>query len=141
MYVIVILQRIASICFSISWVCRTIAKHFKKHPEHDEAISKFASRFCKKKAARGVISDGGINQSRTGLVTLCLLSSNQPLLPESPLGLSMFGSSKAQLPHFRLGRPGCRGTIRIAETDLQQFLDSLKQETKPQENPAAPSRS
>jgi hypothetical protein len=42
------------------------------------------------------------------------------------------------LPHFRLGRPGSRGAIRIAEVDLQRFLDSMKQQARPQETPAAP---
>ena len=32
------------------------------------------------------------------------------------------------LAHFRMGRPGCRGTIRIAEADLQAFMTSLRQE-------------
>jgi excisionase family DNA binding protein len=44
------------------------------------------------------------------------------------------------LPHFRLGRPGSRGAIRISETDLQRFLDSMKQQARPQETPAAPPR-
>jgi excisionase family DNA binding protein len=45
------------------------------------------------------------------------------------------------LPHFRFGRLGRRGAIRIAEADLQRFLDSMKQEARPQEIPAAPPRS
>jgi excisionase family DNA binding protein len=55
-------------------------------------------------------------------------------------GLVYLWVEQGVLPHFRLGRPGSRGAIRIAEDDLQRFLQSMKQETKPQEALAAPSR-
>ncbi len=32
------------------------------------------------------------------------------------------------LPHFRIGRPGSRGRIRIAETDIEIFLADQKVE-------------
>jgi hypothetical protein len=35
------------------------------------------------------------------------------------------------LPHFRLGKPGSRGTIRIDENDLTMFLESLKRVNRP----------
>jgi excisionase family DNA binding protein len=38
---------------------------------------------------------------------------------------------KDVLPHFRLGKPGSRGTIRIDESDLKTFLDSLKHAKRP----------
>jgi excisionase family DNA binding protein len=56
-------------------------------------------------------------------------------------GLIYLWIEQGTLPHYRFGRPGCRGTIRVAESDLRQFLDSLKQETKPKEQPPASSRS
>jgi len=42
---------------------------------------------------------------------------------------------KNVLPHFRLGKPGSRGTIRIDESDLKTFLDSLKRAKRPKESP------
>jgi len=54
-------------------------------------------------------------------------------------GLVYLWIEEGVLPHFRLGRPGTRGTIRVAETDLQQFLESLKQGMRPQVVPATPS--
>ena len=45
-----------------------------------------------------------------------------------------------RLPHYRLGRPGFRGAIRIAEADLAAFLASLKQETRPEEKLPAPTK-
>jgi excisionase family DNA binding protein len=41
------------------------------------------------------------------------------------------------LPHFRLGKAGTRGTIRVAETEFQRFLESMKHKARPQECPAA----
>jgi excisionase family DNA binding protein len=38
------------------------------------------------------------------------------------------------LPHFRLGKPGSRGSIRIAESDLELFLASLKRGEGPKES-------
>jgi hypothetical protein len=35
------------------------------------------------------------------------------------------------LPHFRLGKPGSRGTIRIDESDLRTFLESLRRAKGP----------
>jgi predicted site-specific integrase-resolvase len=45
------------------------------------------------------------------------------------------------LPHFRLGKPGTRGAIRIAEADLDAYLASLKRGEQPKESvPPAPKR-
>jgi excisionase family DNA binding protein len=38
---------------------------------------------------------------------------------------------KGILPHFRLGKPGSRGTIRIDESDLRTFLESLRRAKRP----------
>jgi hypothetical protein len=53
-------------------------------------------------------------------------------------GLVYVWVEQGVLPHFRLGRPGSRGAIRIAEADLRRFLDSMKQQARPQETSAAP---
>jgi excisionase family DNA binding protein len=43
------------------------------------------------------------------------------------------------LPHVRLGGKGRRGTIRVAEADLEAFLDSRRGEERPSRPmPAAP---
>ncbi len=42
------------------------------------------------------------------------------------------------LAHYRLGRPGRRGAIRIAEDDLLAFLASLKKEGRRPAPRAAP---
>jgi excisionase family DNA binding protein len=43
------------------------------------------------------------------------------------------------LPHLRLGKPGHRGCIRIAEADLDAFIEQLKQKKgQPAVKPAAP---
>ncbi len=48
---------------------------------------------------------------------------------------------KGVLPHFRMGRPGRRGTIKIAESDFEAFLDSLKRGDGPTESiPSVPRR-
>jgi excisionase family DNA binding protein len=45
------------------------------------------------------------------------------------------------LTHYRVGRPGRRGSIRVAEADLSAFLESLKREKRPEGfPPASPSR-
>jgi excisionase family DNA binding protein len=41
---------------------------------------------------------------------------------------------KGVLPHFRMGRPGSRGGIRIAVGDLEAFLASLKRGEMPKES-------
>jgi hypothetical protein len=40
------------------------------------------------------------------------------------------------LSHCRLGMPGRRGCIRIAEADLEAFLQAQKREGRPVEPPA-----
>ena len=45
-----------------------------------------------------------------------------------------------ELPHIRLGRPGKRGCIRIAEADLDAFLASRKREGRPHAAPAIASK-
>jgi excisionase family DNA binding protein len=35
------------------------------------------------------------------------------------------------LAHYRLGRKGSRGSIRVSEDDLEAFLATLKCETRP----------
>jgi len=35
------------------------------------------------------------------------------------------------LPHIRLGRAGRRGTIRIAEDDLERYLQNCRREGRP----------
>ena len=42
------------------------------------------------------------------------------------------------LAHYRVGRPGTRGAIRVAEADLQAFLASLKKEKRPEATPPTP---
>jgi excisionase family DNA binding protein len=44
------------------------------------------------------------------------------------------------LTHYRLGKPGCRGRIKIAEADLQAFLETQKREKRPGDAPTSPSR-
>ena len=47
--------------------------------------------------------------------------------------------SDKMLAHYRVGRPGSRGSIRIAEADLDAFLASLKREGRqPSSPPPAP---
>lgn len=47
--------------------------------------------------------------------------------------------ASGRLAHFRFGRKGSRGSIRIAEADLNAFLMTLKQGAEPGErNPPAP---
>lgn len=41
--------------------------------------------------------------------------------------------SSKRLPHFRLGREGSRGSIRIAEADLEALLDSLRHGDRPKD--------
>ncbi len=55
-------------------------------------------------------------------------------------GLVYLWIEQGVLPHFRLGRQGTRGTIRVAEADLTRFLGSLKREAQPQAVPAAAPR-
>jgi excisionase family DNA binding protein len=43
------------------------------------------------------------------------------------------------LPHYRIGRPGRRGAIRIADADLEAYLAGQKRETGPMV-PQAPKR-
>lgn len=50
------------------------------------------------------------------------------------VGLVYVWIEKGMLPHFRLGKPGSRGAIRIDETDLAAFLNSLKQAKRPKES-------
>jgi excisionase family DNA binding protein len=38
------------------------------------------------------------------------------------------------LTHYRMGKPGCRGSIRIAEPDLDAFLASLRRGEGPKES-------
>jgi excisionase family DNA binding protein len=47
--------------------------------------------------------------------------------------------AERRLPHHRVGRQGTRGSIRIAEADLDAFLASLKQEATPAARPPTPS--
>jgi excisionase family DNA binding protein len=49
-------------------------------------------------------------------------------------GLVYIWVEKGILPHFRLGKPGTRGTIRINEGDLETFLDLLKRGKMPKES-------
>ena len=39
-------------------------------------------------------------------------------------GLVYIWIGSGVLPHYRVGRPGCRGGIRVAEADLEAFLES-----------------
>ena len=41
--------------------------------------------------------------------------------------------AEGRLPHYKLGRKGRRGTIRIEEADLDAFLAACRQEAKAQE--------
>jgi excisionase family DNA binding protein len=43
-----------------------------------------------------------------------------------------------ELPHVRLGRPGKRGCIRIAEADLNAYLASRKRERRQPKPPPSP---
>jgi excisionase family DNA binding protein len=47
--------------------------------------------------------------------------------------------SSGVLPHLRLGKPGKRGCIRIADSDLDGFLAGCKVEGPP-DNPRKPLR-
>lgn len=38
------------------------------------------------------------------------------------------------LPHYRMGKPGRRGAIRIAEVDLEAFIASLRKGEGPRES-------
>ncbi len=38
------------------------------------------------------------------------------------------------LPHYRIGKKGCRGAIRIAEADLESYLASLRRGDGPKES-------
>jgi excisionase family DNA binding protein len=40
------------------------------------------------------------------------------------------------LTHYRVGKPGRRGSIRIAETDLDAFMVTLKRGSGPEIQPA-----
>jgi excisionase family DNA binding protein len=42
------------------------------------------------------------------------------------------------LPHYRIGKSGRRGSIRILEADLDAFLAAQKREKGPEVNPPAP---
>jgi excisionase family DNA binding protein len=42
------------------------------------------------------------------------------------------------LPHFRIGKNGTRGAIRIAEADLEAYLARQKREKGPEVMPPAP---
>ena len=42
------------------------------------------------------------------------------------------------LPHYRIGKKGCRGAIRIAEPDLEAYLDSQKRDKGQEVIPPAP---
>jgi excisionase family DNA binding protein len=53
-------------------------------------------------------------------------------------GLVYIWVQSGVLAHYRVGRPGTRGAIRVAEADLHAFLASLKKETRPEESPPAP---
>jgi len=55
-------------------------------------------------------------------------------------GLVYIWVESGVLPHYRLGRPGTRGAIRIGETDLFAFLESAKHEKKPNSTPPATTR-
>jgi excisionase family DNA binding protein len=56
-------------------------------------------------------------------------------------GLVYIWVESGALAHYRVGRPGSRGGIRIAEADLQAFLASLKRGKEPEESvPPAPKR-
>ncbi len=52
-------------------------------------------------------------------------------------GLVYIWVQSGVLAHYRMGRPGTRGVIRVAEADLQTFLASLKRETRPKAMPPA----
>jgi excisionase family DNA binding protein len=42
------------------------------------------------------------------------------------------------LPHYRIGKQGCRGSIRIERVDLEAYLVSQRREEKPKvSNPPA----
>jgi excisionase family DNA binding protein len=43
--------------------------------------------------------------------------------------------SEGVLAHYRFGKPGRRGKILIAETDLNGFVAAHRQETKPEAPP------
>ena len=50
--------------------------------------------------------------------------------------------TSGMLTHYRVGRAGRRGGIRIAEADLEAFLLTLRQGPEPREtNPPAPKKS
>lgn len=53
-------------------------------------------------------------------------------------GLVYIWVGSGKLAHYRLGRPGSRGAIRIAEEDLKTFLATLKREEAPKEAPPTP---
>ncbi len=53
-------------------------------------------------------------------------------------GLVYIWVQSGVLAHYRVGRPGTRGAIRVAEADLQVFLASLKREPRPEATPPAP---
>jgi hypothetical protein len=38
------------------------------------------------------------------------------------------------LPHYRFGKAGCRGSIRIAEADLEAFLAAQKRGEGPKDS-------
>ncbi len=42
------------------------------------------------------------------------------------------------IPHYRIGAPGRRGAIRIAEADLESYLASQKRDKGQEANPPAP---
>jgi excisionase family DNA binding protein len=39
------------------------------------------------------------------------------------------------LPHYRFGKPGCRGKILIDEAELDGFIAAHRQEARPQDAP------
>lgn len=58
-----------------------------------------------------------------------------------PVALVYGWCSAGLLSHHRLGLPGHRGSIRIAEADLDEFLASRKREGRPHADPTIASNS
>jgi excisionase family DNA binding protein len=88
-----------------------------------------------------MVECGGVGKTDDGIdlgdVTVLTVKSAAERVGVSA-GLVYTWIESGVLTHYRVGKPGRRGSIRIAETDLDAFMVTLKRGTVPEIQPLPP---